>query len=81
MVRIILFFSIVFYSLISQSIELNDQERTYFNFLDLNNDNEISIEELNQSIKIFFQIIDSNQDGNLSEIEIIELKYIIESLL
>ena len=80
MVRLILFFLVIFYSFTLKSIELDKQEKIYFNFLDLNNDKNITLEELNQSITIIFQIIDANQDGNLSEIEIIELKNIIESL-
>ena len=80
MVRVILFFFVIFYSFILKSDELTDQEIIYFNFLDLNNDKVISSEELEQSFKIIFQLIDLNNDGNLSEIEIIELKSILESL-
>tara|TARA_Y100000741_G_C17952408_1_gene436340 strand:+ start:20 stop:265 length:246 start_codon:yes stop_codon:yes gene_type:complete len=80
MARLILFFFVIFYSFILKCNELTNQERIYFNFLDLNNDNVISLEELDQSFKIIFQLIDLNKDGNLSESEIIELKSIIESL-
>ena len=80
MARLILFIFVIFYSFILKSNELTDQERIYFNFLDLNNDKVISLEELDQSFKIIFQLIDLNKDGNLSELEIIELKSIIESL-
>ena len=52
----------------------------FFSFIDLNKDKNISLEEINQSIKLIFQLIDENQDGNISELEIIELKNIIELL-
>ena len=80
MVRLTLFFFIIFFPLKSFSITLNNQEKIFFNFLDLNNDKRISLDEVNQSIKIIFQLIGENRDGHLSESEIIELKLIIESL-
>ena len=52
----------------------------YFNFMDLNNDDKISLLEINQSISLIFQIVDFNQDGFISKSEIRELKNIIDSL-
>jgi Ca2+-binding EF-hand superfamily protein len=52
----------------------------YFNFIDFNNDNQLSISEIQQSINIIFQLIDYNQDGFISKYEINELKNIIDSL-
>ena len=75
---LILFF--LFYSFNLLSKELNDEENMYFNFIDLNNDNQISYSELEQSISIIFQIVDINQDGSISKSEISELKNIIDSL-
>ena len=51
-----------------------------FNFIDLNNDDQISLLEVNQSISLIFQIVDLNQDGFISKVEISELKNIIDSL-
>ena len=60
MVRLILLTIItIFYPLlIIHSNELNNLEKMYFNFLDLNNDNYISYEEVSQSISLVFQLID-----------------------
>jgi Ca2+-binding EF-hand superfamily protein len=81
MVKLIsLFFFVVLFPLEIFSIELNPQERQYFNFIDLNNDSEISFDEIIQSLQLVFQLIDKNQDGSISQEEIIELKNIIESL-
>tara|TARA_B110000263_G_C14966225_1_gene354904 strand:+ start:225 stop:470 length:246 start_codon:yes stop_codon:yes gene_type:complete len=80
MVRIIIIFFIFIYSFNSLGEELSVQEQVFFNFIDLNKDKNISLEEINQSIKLIFQLIDENQDGNISELEIIELKNIIELL-
>ena len=80
MVRIIFLIIFLSISFISKSEELNNQEILFFNFIDLNNDKNISLDELSQSIRIIFQLIDENGDGQLTEIEIIELKNIIESL-
>ena len=80
MVRIIIIFFIFIYSFNSLAEELSVQEQVFFNFIDLNKDKNISLEEINQSIKLIFQLIDENQDGNISELEIIELKNIIELL-
>ena len=80
MVRLIFFaVIIIFYPLlIIHSKELNNLEKMYFNFLDLNNDNYISYEEVSQSISLVFQLIDKDQDGKISVAEISELKEIIE---
>ncbi len=62
------------------SNELNNDEQMYFNFIDLNNDNQISLFEIEQSISIIFQIVDVNRDGFISYSEISELKNIVDSL-
>ena len=80
MVRIIFLLIFILTPLVLKSEELNNQEKLFFNFIDLNNDKNISLDELNQSIRIIFQLIDENRDGILNEEEIIELKNIIESL-
>tara|TARA_B100000900_G_C20036974_1_gene496366 strand:+ start:290 stop:541 length:252 start_codon:yes stop_codon:yes gene_type:complete len=79
MVRLIniLFLVCIFISKISTSNELSKDEEIYFNFLDLNNDNQISQTEINQSINIIFQLVDINQDGLISKFEINELKNIV----
>ena len=64
--------------LVIHSNELNNLEKMYFNFLDLNNDKYISNKEANQAINLVFQLIDKDQDGKISVTEIIELKEIIE---
>ena len=74
---------ILSYLFISNNImsnELNDEEQMYFNFIDFDNDNQISLSEIEQSINIVFQIVDLNQDGFISKLEISELKNIINSL-
>ena len=80
MVQLIFFITIIiFYPLlVIHSKELNNLEKMYFNFLDLNNDNYISYEEVSQSISLVFQLIDKDQDGKISVAEISELKEIIE---
>ena len=77
---IILLSLLLFFSTKLFSIELNDNEKMYFSFIDFNNDNQISLSEIEQSINIIFQITDFNQDGFLSQSEISELKNIIDSL-
>ena len=71
---------LLFFSFSLQSNELTEQELRYFNFLDLNNDKFISIEEIGNSTNILFQLIDSNQDKKISHDELKELKRIIELL-
>ena len=80
MVRIILLLIFLSIALIGKSEELNNQEKLFYSFIDLNNDKNISLDEVNQSIRIIFQLIDENRDGILNEEEIIELKNILESL-
>ncbi len=77
--RTILLFFLLFSSNL-YSNDLNDDEKMYFNFIDLNNDDQISLLEINQSISLIFQIVDFNQDGFISKPEISELKNIIDSL-
>ena len=78
--KIILLSSLLFFSANLLSNELNDDEQIYFNFIDVNNDDQISLSEIDQSISIIFQIVDFNQDGFISKSEIGELKNIIDSL-
>jgi Ca2+-binding EF-hand superfamily protein len=80
MVRIIFLFFIFIYSFNSYGNVLSSQEKIIFNFVDLNKDKQISIEETNKLIQLIFQLIDENQDGNISQLEIIELKNLIEFL-
>ena len=76
----IVFLFLLLHSSIAYSAKLNEEEETYFNFVDLNNDGAISYEEIEQSLNLLFQIIDLNQDNKISQNEINELKSIIESL-
>ena len=80
MVRIIFLLIFLSIPLIGKSEELNNQEKLFYSFIDLNNDKNISLDEVNQSIRIIFQLIDENRDGILNEEEIIELRNILESL-
>ena len=80
MVRIIFIFFIFINSFKSFGEELSQEEKKFFNFIDLNDDKNISVDEINQSFKLIFQLIDLNEDGKISELEIIELKNLIESL-
>ena len=73
-------FILIYPFLVVQTKELNEQEKVYFNFIDLNNDKFISFDEINQSLQLIFQLVDENLDGKISQEEIIELKNIIESL-
>jgi len=71
---------LIFTILISYNLYANDYNEEvalYFNFLDLNNDKYISIEEINQSTDIIFQLIDIDKDNKISLKEIEELKKII----
>ena len=76
----IIFLLSLFYSSNIIPNELTNNEQMYFNFIDFNNDNQISLSEIEQSISIVFQIIDLNQDGFISKTEINELKNIVDSL-
>ena len=80
MIRLVFFvIVIIFYPLlVIHSKELNNLEKMYFNFLDLNNDNYISHEEVKKTISLVFQLIDKDQDSKISVDEISELKEIIE---
>ena len=78
-IKLIFLVSLIF-SKNTFSNNLNKEEEVIFNFIDLNNDNQVSKLEFDQSIKIIFQLIDLNQDGLISKTEIDELKNIIESL-
>ena len=69
---------IIYPSSIIHSKELNNLEKIYFNFFDLNNDNYISYEEVDQAINLVFQLIDKDQNRKISVEEISELKEIIE---
>ena len=80
MVRLIIIIFIFFLPFSSFAEKLTEQEILFFNFIDLNKDNNLSYEEINRSIKLFFQLIDENKDSNISELEIIKLKEIIDSI-
>ena len=75
-----IFILIIFFYQTSFFNELNKNEEIYFDFIDFNNDDQISFEELEQSLRIIFQLSDFNQDGLISKIEMNEIKKIIESL-
>ena len=77
MARVVLFFFVIFYSFILKSNELTDQERIYFNFLDLNNDGYVSHEEIEQIKNIVFELIDINNDNKISSEELDELNKIV----
>ena len=66
------------FSVIAES--LTKEESIYFNFIDLNNDNQISYKEADQIIKLIFQLLDVNKDNIITKEEILELKNIIEAL-
>ena len=69
----------LFYSTILNAANLSDKEQDYFNFLDLDKNNEISYKEIDQALKLIFQLIDVNTDNIISKDEIIEFKKIINS--
>ena len=73
----IILFTLFFTQLFAQ--ELNSEEKSYFNFLDLNNDNYISYDEIDNSIRIVFQLIDKDKDMKISLEELEDLKSIIDS--
>ena len=81
MVRLIsLIFILIAISFPSSTETIDLKVDIYFNFLDLNNDNQISLEEINQALKLIFQLIDNNNDNIISIDEAEELKKIVESL-
>jgi len=59
---------------------LTKEESIYFNFVDLNNDDQISFQEADQIIKLIFQLLDINRDNIITKKEILELKNIVDSL-
>tara|TARA_Y100000590_G_scaffold462910_1_gene628266 strand:+ start:1833 stop:2072 length:240 start_codon:yes stop_codon:yes gene_type:complete len=73
---------IIIFTILSLNVyaePLSDDEIIYFNFIDLNNDEKISLDEVNQITKILFQILDKNNDKIITKEEISNLKNIIES--
>ena len=77
-VKLVIFF-FTFLSSIHAS-ELSQDEKNYFNIMDLNNDGFVSSDEINQSINIIFQLIDTNNDKKISLEELDELKEIVNIL-
>ena len=81
MVRLILFIFIFIFPSELLGKKLSTQEKIIFNFIDADRDDRLSMKELDQILILVFQLLDKNMDGNISEIEIIELKKIINSLI
>ena len=77
MVWLKIIFFIFFTSFNLFADELSEEEIQYFNFLDLNNDDFISIDEIDQSVNLIFQLIDIDKNGKISKNEISELKKVI----
>ena len=75
-----IFFFLLFLSHNLLAVKLNVDEEMYFNFIDFNNDKQISHSEIEQSLRIIFQLVDLNRDGFISKPEINELKKIVDSL-
>ena len=73
-----LVFILLFINFSAFSESLTSEEKIYFNFIDLNDDDKISYEEADQVIKLIFQLLDENKDNLITKDEIIELKNIIE---
>tara|TARA_B110000438_G_scaffold122392_1_gene119504 strand:+ start:212 stop:457 length:246 start_codon:yes stop_codon:yes gene_type:complete len=80
MVQLIFFLLLFLTTSFCFSNELTNQELLYFNFLDLNNDQLISFDEISKSTQLIMQLIDENNDNKISKDEIISLKMIIESI-
>ena len=78
MVRLVLIIFFLYNSVFAE--ELNKDELFYYDFLDTNNDNFITFEEINTHINLIFFLVDENNDKKISKEEIINLKKIIESL-
>ena len=77
MVWLKIIFFIFFTSFTLFADELSEEEIQYFNFLDLNNDDFISLDEIDQSVNLIFQLIDIDKNGKISKNEISELKKVI----
>ena len=75
---LIMFILLISFNTLADS--LTKEESTYFNFVDLNNDDQISFKEADQIIKLIFQLLDVNKDNMITKKEILELKNIIETL-
>ena len=73
-----LVFILLFINFSAFSESLTSEEKIYFNFIDLNNDDKISYQEADQVIKLIFQLLDENKDNLITKDEIMELKNIIE---
>ena len=65
------------FSIVAKS--LTKEESLYFNFIDLNNDENISYQEADQVLQLIFQLLDKDGDNIISKDEILELNYIIET--
>ena len=74
---LILILLLINFSIFAKS--LTKEESLYFNFIDLNNDEQISYQEANQVLQIIFQLLDNNGDNIISKDEILELNNIIEA--
>ena len=79
-IKKIILLNILFISQNLYSNNLNQDEEMFYNFIDFNNDNQISLSEIERSINIVFQLVDLNQDGFISKSEVSELKEIVDSL-
>ena len=74
---LILILLLINFSIFAKS--LTKEESLYFNFIDLNNDEQISYQEANQVLQLIFQLLDNNGDNIISKDEILELNNIIEA--
>ena len=74
---LILIFLLINFSIVAKS--LTKEESLYFNFIDLNNDEQISYQEANQVLQLIFQLLDNNGDNIITKDEILELNNIIEA--
>jgi len=74
---LILILLLINFSIFAKS--LTKEESLYFNFIDLNNDEQISYQEANQVLQLIFQLLDNNGDNIITKDEILELNNIIEA--
>ena len=74
---LILILLFINFSIVANS--LTKEESLYFNFIDLNNDEQISYQEANQVLQLIFQLLDNNGDNIITKDEILELNNIIEA--